>query len=619
MAAGRIRSDPDTLAHEIVDRVGPHIRLALPLGVGKAVTVVNALTRLAEADRSIRLDVFTALTLERPIPKNDLQKRFLHPAMDRLFGKYPTIRYAELLRGDALPPNIAVSEFFFMAGNWLGQRRAQAAHITANYTHALHYLLDRRPNVIAQLLAEAGGRLSLSCNTDITVDLLKARRDGAARFLMVGEVNRELPFMGGTGVIANDDLDLLLDDPDTEFELFSAVKRPVSLADQAIGLHVSRLIPDDGTLQIGIGQIGDAVASALLLRHRKPAAADQIWRQAPFSISERFNETGKFEKGLYVVTEMLVEGILALLDAGIVKRQEQGALIHAGFFLDSRAFYRRLRTMPAEDRARIAMMPVSFTNDLYGNEEAKRAARRDARFVNSAMKVTALGAAASDTVEDGETLSGVGGQYNFVAQAHALAGGRSIIALASTRKTKGRVVSNIVWDCPHETIPRHLRDIVVTEYGIADLRGRRDEEAILSLIAITDSRFQHDLLNRAMHAGKLPREARLPDDTRHNTPRRLSTWLRPFLDRGDLQTFPFGSDFDATERRLLPALALLKETSGSWSGYAAMIARGIAAAPSRSERHCLERLGLLGGTGIDLSLKRWLVGGALFDTRQSIF
>ena len=137
--------------------------------------------------------------------------------------------------------------------------------------------------------------------------------------------------------------------------------------------------------------------------------------------------------------------------------------------------------MKEEDRARICMMPVSFTNEIFGDEASKRAARVDARFVNSTMMVTLLGAAVSDGLEDGQVVSGVGGQYNFVAQAFALSGARSILALESTRPGK-RPQSNIRWTYGHETIPRHLRDIFITEYGIADVRGKSDADVIAAML-----------------------------------------------------------------------------------------------------------------------------------------
>jgi hypothetical protein len=82
-----------------------------------------------------------------------------------------------------------------------------------------------------------------------------------------------------------------------------------------------------------------------------------------------------------------------------------------------KSFYRALREMPPEQLARIQMMPVSFTNQLHGDEDIKRRARIDARFVNNAMMATLMGAVISDGLEDGQVGSGVGGQYNFVPDA----------------------------------------------------------------------------------------------------------------------------------------------------------------------------------------------------------
>jgi hypothetical protein len=88
------------------------------------------------------------------------------------------------------------------------------------------------------------------------------------------------------------------------------------------------------------------------------------------------------------------------------------------------------------------------------------------------MMATLLGAVVSDALEDGRVVSGVGGQYNVVAQGFALEDARSVIVLPATRPARRRTTSNIRWSYGHTTIPRHLRDVVVTEYGIADC-GRR--------------------------------------------------------------------------------------------------------------------------------------------------
>src|SRR5690606_29719965 len=129
---------------------------------------------------------------------------------------------------------------------------------------------------------------------------------------------------------------------------------------------------------------------------------------------------------------------------GILKhRASDGAVLHAGFFVGSEAFYRFLRELPDEERALFRMCGISFVNDLYGEEERKRADRVDARFVNNAMMVTMLGATVSDALEDGRIVSGVGGQYNFVAQAFALRDARSIITLNASRSKDRRRQSRL--------------------------------------------------------------------------------------------------------------------------------------------------------------------------------
>ena len=224
------------------------------------------------ADRSIRLTIFTALTLEPPRAKSELERRFLDPVAQRVFAGYPALDYAAAIHAGKVPPNVQINEFFFEAGQWLGSPYAQQHYISANYTHALRYVLDRGVNVVGQLVAhraaEAPRPYSLSCNPDLTLDLLALRRAGRADFLFAGQTNSELPFMPGDAAIAADEFDLLLDSPATDFALFAPPREPVSLADYAAGLHAASIVPDGGTLQIGIGSLGDAVAQGLILRQR---------------------------------------------------------------------------------------------------------------------------------------------------------------------------------------------------------------------------------------------------------------------------------------------------------------------------------------------------------------
>lgn len=595
----------DAIAAAIIDRTGGDIRLALPLGLGKPVTLVNALTR-AVADRpDTRLSILTALTLERPDMSQDMARRFLEPAADRLFGRYPALDYATMMRDGTLPPNIELSEFFLLAGRWIGVPAMQRRYIPSNYTHAYDVLAAWKPNVLMQLLAPLGEDYSLSCNTDISADLLRARREGRQDFIVVGETNANLPAMSGPeATLRRAEVDLCLD-PGPDFELFSVVKRPVGPAEHAIGLHVASTIPDGGTLQIGIGAIGDAVANALILRQSGGFA--EIHAANPFAHSD-FDNDGTFDTGLYGVTEMLVDGLLHLFEHGIIRREVEGAAIHAGFFVDCRDFYDRLRALPPAKRDKIRMMPVSFTNQLYGQEAAKRAARTDARFVNAAMKVSLLGGAVSDITSSAQEVSGIGGQFNFIEQAFALDGARSVLTLPATRTSKGETVSNIVWDHPHESVPRAYRDIIVTEYGIADLRGQRDEDAIARMLAITDSRFQEDLLDRAKSAGKIASDYRLPDRMRRNTPDTVRQWLGRF----ELPDFPFGTDFDATERRLLPALGALSDAQGNALSLAKLILRGMTA--DRPDA-LLARMGLDKPRGVKDRALALALTGAIRDAK----
>ena len=591
-------ADPNLLADAIIARVGKNIVLGLPLGLGKANHVANALYARAAADPSIRLRIFTALTLEKPHGRSELERRFVEPLSQRLFGGYPDLAYAVALHRNSVPPNIDVDEFFFEAGTRLSVAASQRNYISANYTHALGYLLERGVNVVAQLVAKEmrGGeqRISLSCNPDLTLDVLAARRRGAADFIMVGQVNAELPFMGGDAEISASELDFLLEGPCTEFPLFGVPREPIELPAYAAALHAAGIVADGGTLQLGIGSLGDAMAQALILRHRSNAEfARLLARLDPADRAPPgLRESGPFVVGLHGLSEMFVEGFLDLRNAGILKREVDGTILEAAFFLGSRAFYRTLREMPPADLARLRMTSVAWVNELYGDDEpAKRAGRVKARFINNGMMATVLGAVISDGLEDGRIVSGVGGQYNFIAQGFALEGARSIIVLPATRSVAGKLTSNIRWSYGHATIPRHLRDVVVTEYGIADLRGKTDRDVIAAMLAVADSRFQAGLLARAKEAGKIEKSFALPPECRDNTPEHIAHALLPAREAGLLPAFPFGTDFTEAEQRLLPALARLRASSPL--KLAGLAARGLLShGPSPQLRECLGRMGL---------------------------
>lgn len=624
----------DDVADAILDAVGPHVVLALPIGLGKAVHVANALFDRAVEDRSIELTIFTALTLEAPRPSSDLERRLLAPLSDRLFAGWPGLRYAEALRSGSMPPNVEVREFYFRPAAYLGVERAQRHYTSLNYTQVAEALEDLGVNVIAQLVSarpESPGRLSLSSNPEVTLDLLAnffdALRD-AGEALMVGQINPSLPYMLGEAELDEARFDLVLDAPDLHFPLFGIPNRSVSAADFSTGMHVASLVPDGGTIQLGIGSLSDAVAHALLLRHEQPALFRSVLERLPGGPDNGRPahlpvEAEPFEEGLFASTELLSDAVFALFDRGVVDRgydpdddPENEALIHGGFFVGSRALYRGLRDLPEDRRRRVQMRRISWVNSLHGDEALKRHQRRKGRFVNEAMMVTLLGAAVSDGLEDGRVVSGVGGQFDFVRMAHDLDDGRSILLIASHRMDGGRPRSNIRFSYGHVTVPRHYRDLFVTEYGIADTRGRPDEEVIAALLEIADARFQEDLRERAVEAGKLASSHRLSPAAARNRPATIDEVFEDPAVAPHFPPYPMGSELTPVEQRLAAALRWLKESTATRRGMASTVARAAVQRVDPRHDEALRRMRLARPGSLGERVKRRLVALALDRTRS---
>jgi hypothetical protein len=293
-----------------------------------------------------------------------------------------------------------------------------------------------------------------------------------------------------------------------------------------------------------------------------------------------------------------------------------GILVDGGFFVGPKDFYAQLRALPPAERARFAMRGISFVNELYGPEsELKIAQRRHARFVNTTMMVTGLGAAVSDALDSGRVVSGVGGQYNFVAMAHALPEARSILCLRATRTAHGRVTSNIPWSYAHTTIPRHLRDIVVTEYGIADLRGKTDREIVIALVNIMDARFHRSFVDAAQRAGKLPRDFQVPTPARTNLPQRVATQLAPWRRQGLFDELPFGSEMSREEVVLARALKHIEGRVATWSGRLKLAKALLRATPETVDQPYLKRMELTQPRNFNQRLQRRLVIAGLRAVR----
>lgn len=698
----------DAAVDHVLDTVQGDIVLGLPLGIGKPNPFANALFRRIKANPARKLRIVTALSLAKPAGHSELEQHFLDPLVERLFADYPDLEYVKDLRANALPPNIEVREFFMKTGDYLGNAVAQQGYISTNYTFVARDMGVQGMNVIAQAVAARGEgdelRLSLSSNPDVTFEVIERYAELGKPLLKVGVINRKMPFMPNGAEVAPSMFDVVVTDPAATHTLFGAPNNKVTPADYAIGLHAASLVEDGGTLQIGIGSLGDAIAQGLIVRDRHGDEYRRIMASlCPDGIAGR--ETGRFDRGLYGCSEMFVNGFLRLIEAGIIRREVFGdavlqqlinhgriadetvtpdtlrALLDAGrvrsplaaddlaflqrfgvlrpevrldgerlvmddlhcsanllddaafdcvasrmlgtrlaggvymtggFFLGPQDFYERLRTMPPQELAKIDMTRIDFINQLYstsaGDGDLKRAQRIRARFMNTTMMVTALGAAVSDALDSGQVVSGVGGQYNFVAMAHALPDARLVMMLRATHEHRDGIRSSIVWNYGHVTIPRHLRDIVVTEYGVADLRGQPDGEVVQRLIAVADSRFQDDLVRAAKAQGKLSAGYEVPERYRQNLPQALHDKLHPWAEAGLLPDFPFGTDLTDDELHIVRALKKLQHASQHPLELVQMTVRSLWEGKEAPHAY-LERLGLADAHSFkDLFVRRLFAG-----------
>ena len=694
----------DAAVDHVLDSIPGDIVLGIPLGVGKPNPFVNALYRRIKGNPARKLRIITALSLEKPVGHSDLERHFLEPLVERVFGNYPDLEYVKDSRSGGLPPNVEVREFFMKTGDYLGNSAAQLGYISTNYTFVARDMAVQGMNVIAQAVAAREGpdglRLSLSSNPDVTFEVVDKMRADGQPLIAIGVVNREMPFMPNGAEIGPEFFDVVVTDPAATHAVFAPPNAKVTTADYAIGLHAASLVADGGTLQIGIGSLGDAIGQGLIVRDRHGEEFRAILNSlCPDGLEGR--ELGRFDQGLYGCSEMFVNAFLKLIEAGIIRREVYadavlqqllndgrikdevvtpdtlralldagrirsplddadvaflkrfgvfragvelkdgrlwledrvcdanladsacfdsvastmlgsrligGFFMTGGFFLGPRDFYERLRTMPAQELAKIDMTRIDFINQLYGSGELKRAQRRKARFMNTTMKVTLLGAAASDALESGQVVSGVGGQYNFVAMSHALPDARLLMMLRATHDNKDGLKSSIVWNYGHVTIPRHLRDLFVTEYGVADLRGQPDGEVVKRLIAIADSRFQDELVKQAKSHGKLEADYSVPDRYRQNLPEVLEAKLHPWAEAGLLPDFPFGTDLTDDELHMVRAMKRIKHASQHPSELLTMAVKALWDDKEAPQAY-LERLGLADAHSFkDLLIRRLFAG-----------
>ena len=303
---------------------------------------------------------------------------------------------------------------------------------------------------------DAQGYFSLSLATDYTMAAVSRAR------AVVLEVNPNVPFANGNCHIHISQVTALVESEEPIFEVGLPKTGPVQ---EAIGQYVGELIPDGATLQIGYGGIPDAVVMQL---------------------------THKRDLGIH--TEMIGDGILSLVEAGVVtnrRKNHHPSKMLATFALGSRKLYQFMHRNPA-----LEMHPVDFTNDpaLAGLNDNLIA-------INATMQVDLIGQCGSESL--GFTpYSGTGGQADFVRAANRSKGGKSFIVLPSTAKENAisRIVPTLA-PGTHVSTSKNDVNYVVSEYGVAQLRGKSAKQRAEALIAIAHPDFRGELREaaRKMH------------------------------------------------------------------------------------------------------------------------
>jgi acyl-CoA hydrolase len=295
---------------------------------------------------------------------------------------------------------------------------------------------------------DAEGFFSLGLAVDYSLAAVARAR------AVVLEVNPNVPFAHGNCRIHISQVSALVESEEAILEIGLPKITPVQ---EAIGHYVGDLVPDGGTLQIGYGGIPDAVVTQL---------------------------TQKRDLGIH--TEMFGDGILSLVEAGVVTNRRKNYLpgkMVATFALGSKNLYEFIHRNPA-----LEMHPVDFTNDpaLAGLNDNLIA-------INATLQVDLIGQCGSESL--GFTpYSGTGGQADFVRAANRSKGGKAIIVLPST--AKGDSLSRIVPTLSpgtHVTTSKNDVNYVVSEFGVAQLRGKSAKQRAEALIGVAHPDFRGEL------------------------------------------------------------------------------------------------------------------------------
>ena len=307
------------------------------------------------------------------------------------------------------------------------------------------------------------------CSLGVSVDIVRSAVDIATN--VVAQVNPQMPRTHGATTLSVRDIDALVEyeEPLLELEV-----REIDEVALRIGRYVASMIDDGATLQAGIGAIPNAALAQLRDR-----------------------------TDLGVHTEMFSDALVDLIECGAVTGRKKA--IHPGKVVTSFAMGSRKLFDLVDDNPFFEFLPSQYVNDPFVIAKNDRMVS-----INSALQVDLTGQVCADSI-GAKIFSGIGGQVDFVRGAVRSKNGRSIIALRST--AKGGKASRIV-PCLSEgagvVTTRADVQYVVTEYGIAELRGRSIRERALALIGVAHPEFRDELMEGAQERRLVPASQAMP-------------------------------------------------------------------------------------------------------------
>ncbi|MGH4122044.1 MAG: acetyl-CoA hydrolase/transferase family protein [Clostridium sp.] len=291
------------------------------------------------------------------------------------------------------------------------------------------------------------------CSFGVSNDYTKVAAECAD--IVIAEVNKKMPRILGDNFIHLKDIDYIVE---ADYEIMELKKGEIGEVENEIGRNCSFIIEDGSTLQLGIGAVPDAVLLNL-----------------------------KDKKDLGIHSEMISDGVVDLVEAGVINNRKK--TIHknkivATFLMGTKKLYNF-----ADNNPMIDMFSVDYVNDPYVISQNDNMVS-----INSCIQIDLMGQIASESIGL-KQFSGVGGQVDFIRGANRSKGGKAIIAVPSTA-SKGTVSRIVPFLDNGATVTTSRADVhyVVTEYGIAELRGKTLKERGRALINIAHPKFRGELI-----------------------------------------------------------------------------------------------------------------------------